>query len=266
MAAGVGLRWSADADVAVVGPVTGRAELAVSGTDAASAIALVDALVEPGPDRRLEPGSASRLAVADRDRVLVQVHLDLYGESIVTTLTCRGCGERFDLDFRLDALAAHCRPTQADPGSAGPPWRVGDLEFRPLTGDDELAVLGEADPAGALFRRVTAPPTPERPVSAPAGDEVREEVAAALARLTPPVAAPIGAVCPECEAQQSVEFDVQGFLLARILGERPRLWRSVHLIAAAYHWSRREILDLSRPEREAYADAVLASTPRVRSR
>ena len=263
MAAPVGLRWSADADVAMVGPVTGRAELVVTGTDAASAIALVDALLEPGPGCRVEPGSASRLAVADRDRVLVQVHLDLYGERIVTTLTCRGCGERFDLDFRLDELATHCQPSPPVPGPAGPPWRVGDLEFRPLTGDDELAVLGEHDPAEALFRRVTTPPAAQRRT---VGDEIREDVAEALARLTPPIAAPVGGDCPECGAPQAAEFDVQSFLLARILGERARLWRTVHLIAAAYHWSREEILGLARPEREAYADAVLASIPRVRVR
>lgn len=263
MATHVELRWSADAGVVVVGAMTGLAELAVTSTGAASAIALVDALLEPGPGHRLGPGSASRLAVADRDRVLVRVHLDLYGPIIATTLTCRGCGERFDLDFRLDDLAAHCEPTDpyapASTAAADEVWRVGDLEFRPLTGDDELAVLGKREPADALFHRVTR-------TASGVDDDARGDVADALARLTPPVAAPIGAGCPECGAHQTAEFDVQRFLLTRMLGERPRLWRSVHLIATAYHWSRAEILALTREERETYADAVGDSTRRARLR
>jgi hypothetical protein len=258
MAAVVAFRWSAGVDSALVGELTGHAELAVAGVDSASAVALVDALLQPGPGPRFAPpGSARTLAVADRDRVLVRVHLDLYGAGIATTLACRSCDERFDLDFRLDELAEHCEPEPDD--SAGDHlWRVGDLEFRPLTGDDELAVLGDRDPATALFRRVTE--------GHEASLDTRGDVGEALGRLAPPVAAAIGAECPECGASQSVDFDVQGFLLARILGERGRLWRSVHQIAATYHWSRADILELGRQERETYADAASSPVRRTRVR
>jgi len=94
----------------------------------------------------------------------------------------------------------------------------------------------------------------------------RAGVAEALARLSPPVAAPIGAPCPECGTAQTVEFDIQGFLLARILRDRPRLWRAVHLIASAYHWSRVEILALTREERATYVDALVATSRRARLR
>jgi hypothetical protein len=255
MVAVVALRWSAGLDAAVLGETTGRAELAVTGPDSRSAIALVDAVLEAGPGPAYaQPGSARFLAVADRDRLLVRVHQDLYGDRIATTRTCRGCGERFDLEFRLDELVRHCEPDPA--ADRGDSWRIGDLEFRPLTGDDELAVLGDRDPAEALFRRVTT----EARTEAGAQPDARPAVGDALGRLAPPVAAPIGAECPECGSGQSADFDVQGFLLARILGERARLWRSVHLIAATYHWPRADILALGRRERETYVEAITAAS------
>lgn len=261
MPAVVDLRWSADADQAVLGEPTGEAELAVQDTGAASALALVDAVLVAPPvavGRCAAPGTARRLAVADRDRVLVQVHLDLYGPRITTTLACRGCAQRFDLDFRLDELAAHCDPGTAQPGAASAVgaarWRIGDVEFRPVTGDDELAALADHDPAEALLRRVTD----ENPASPPH----RAVVGEALAVLTPSVCAPIDAPCPECGTRAPVEFDVQHYLLARILAERPRLWRSVYLLASSYHWSRSDILALCRSEREAYVAAITASTTR----
>ncbi len=262
MGAVVGLRWSGDVGTAVVGEVTGHAELAVVGVGSESAIALVDAVLAPSAGAgSAAPGTARSLAVADRDRILVRIHLDLYGAQIATTQTCRACGERFDLDFRLDDLAAHCEPDVGEPDpSADARWRLGDLEFRPLTGDDELAVLGDRDPARALFRRVTEGATLEDP-----GPGTRADVAEALALLAPPVATTIAAACPECGAAQPVEFDVQRFLLARLLAERPLLWRTVHRIAAAYHWSRDEILGLGRAEREAYAEVILAGS-RARAR
>jgi len=255
MVAEVVLRWSAGLDAAVLGETTGRAELGVTGPDSRSAIALVDAVLQPGPrPSYAPPGSARSLAVADRDRVLVSVHQDLYGDHIATTLTCRGCGDRFDLDFRLDELVSHCEPEPADPQDE--PWRIGDLEFRPLTGEDELAVLGDQDPGEALFRRVTA----DADAASGPPHQARPDVADALGRLAPPVAAPIGAACPECGAGQSVDFDIQGFLLARIMGDRLRLWRAVHQIAATYHWARADILALGRRERETYAEAITASS------
>lgn len=245
MAPVVRLRWSTGVDVAVLGAVTGQAELAVSDTGTRSAIALVDALLLDAGDRAARPGSARRLAVADRDRILVQVHLDLYGPTVDSTLTCRSCGEPYDLRFRLDELAAHCdTPDDAGP----PPWQLGGIEFRSLTGEDELAVLGDADRADALMRRVV-----EEPDQA---DDLRDSIADALGRLTPSVAAPIGAACPECGAHQTADFDVQRYVLTRLLGEQRRLWQSVHVIAATYHWSRAEILSLPRREREAYVDAI----------
>lgn len=253
----VELRWSAGAALAAVGDLTGRAELAVTDTGPASAIALVDAVLVPAGPRSVVAGAARQMAAADRDRVLVRVHLDVYGPTVATTLVCRACGERFDLDFRIDDLALHCAPGPSDGAIAvdgAMAWRIGDVEFRPVTGDDELAVLGEADGGQALLQRVIGPL-----VVAPGVDGLRATVGAALARLTPPVSAPIGARCPECGDSQTVEFDIQRFLLSRLLSERARLYRVIHLLASTYHWSRDAIVDLPRREREAYVEAITSA-------
>jgi hypothetical protein len=233
--------------VALVGEFTGVAELAVTDTGARSAIALVDAVLAPGGSGVVAPGDGRSLAVADRDRILVQIYLEMYGPVVDSTLTCGTCRSRFDLDFRLDELAAHCDP---DPDDEAPPWRVGDIEFRPLTGADELAVLGDADPDAALFRRV---------VVGERDDADRSAVADELASRTPPVSAPIGAICPECDEEQQVDFDVQRYLLARLLGERRRTLGAFHSIAATYHWSRQEIVALTRDEREVYVEMIGAA-------
>lgn len=251
----VRLRWSGPMTTACVGDVTGAAELAVVETGVRSAIALVDEVLVPGGPSSVCPGDAASLASADRDRILVQVYLDVYGPVVDTTVTCRECGEKFDLDFRLDELAAHCEPVE--PVEA-PPWSISGVQFRPLTGVDELAVLGDADIAASLLRRVAVAPEADVDVAG-----ARDDVAAALARLTPPISAPIGATCPECGVQHELEFDLQRYLLTRLLGERAQLLHSVHLIATTYHWSRAEIVALGRRERHHYSTAI-GSTARAR--
>lgn len=242
----ISLRWSAPAELAVVGPVDGLAELAVLDTTARSAIALVDSVVVSEMPDSLRPGGANELATADRDRILAAIYLDRYGARIEATLTCRTCHDPFDLDFRLDELVTHCDPAGAiDP----PPWPVQGVELRPVTGVDELAAQGRPDPADALVRRLVGDP--------PAGDEgLRALIADELSRRTPPVAAPIGASCPACGELAEVEFDIQRYLLGRLLGERAELFRDVHVIASTYHWSRAEILALIPEERRHYGQSI----------
>ena len=80
--------------------------------------------------------------------------------------------------------------------------------------------------------------------------------------LAPIMDIELAASCAECGHVHTVEFDIQSYLLGALLGERRRLMREVHRIAAFYGWSLDEILSLERTERRQLVDLIEDETPR----
>lgn len=231
--------------VVSLGPVTGWSQEAVTEPSSAAAMALVDTLMDQTGNRSV---SAGDLAIADRDRLLAAVYVELYGNRVETTLTCGACHQLFDLDFSLVELIDHCEPVLDPTDSAN--WTLNGWELRPPTGTDQLSVA-ELDPgkaAVALLERVC----PQ------AGVDRRQEVAERLEQVAPTISAPVGAVCPECGHDHAVTFDIESYLLRKLTLERQPLLGEVHLLASTYGWSRDEILSLPRSDRHSLAAMIEA--------
>jgi hypothetical protein len=239
----VSLRHLTSGPLAVVAlrEPNGRDEMAVEGVDTRSAVALLERLLNrAGP----EPLRAAQLSARDRDALLAALHRQLWGDRIVATLTCIACASRFDLSFDLSAVQRHV----ADPASA---WRAtGDghvardgAAYRVPTAEDELTVIfgSAAEAATRLAARCGATPPDV------------ETAAAALQAAAPIIDIDLNARCTECAHEQSAHFDVQSFVLQRLLNERAALLTEIHLLAELYGWSLREILALARSTRRALA-------------
>jgi len=203
----------------------GQDELSVLGVDTLSAVELLDRLVEGTPHPN---PPVLQMVARDRDALLAALHRLCWGDRIEATLRCP-CGEPFDMDFRLSDLQKQLRENQQDMEH---PWRVPVAE-------DELAVaaLPAKEAVRALARRC--------------GVDDLEAAAQCLDVLAPILDVDLQATCPECGRSQSTRFDVQSYLLQRVLGERENLLDDVHILASCYGWSLGEILDLPRGTRQS---------------
>ena len=73
-------------------------------------------------------------------------------------------------------------------------------------------------------------------------------------------------VCPDCDTDQQVRFEMQRFFGRALALERRFLNHEVHQLARAYGWHRSEILAMSREDRRAHVRMVLAERlPRHRT-
>jgi hypothetical protein len=230
--------------------LTGADEMAVDGTGSRAALSLL-ARVATVSDGRA-PG---RLAAGDRDRLLACVYRRTWGDAIRSTLACRACAARFDLGFSLRALQEHldAGAAQAEPRADREFLEAGGERIVVPCADDELAAARQAAPVEAL----AAAACPETAFPA-------ATVAARLEALAPILDLELLAACAECGHEQAVEFDLQSFLLARLLNERALLTRDIHVLASAYRWSFPDILALPRPQRQAQVAMVEAAQSRAR--
>lgn len=230
---------------------------ALSGADElaaeAGALALLDRLLVAS-SRAIRPGEAARLPVADRDRLLVALQRDLFGDRIEADAPCRACNRPFAVVFSLAALVDGQRAPRPEgvegPDAAGH-YRLGEVAFRLPTCEDLDTVLGlpREDARATLLARCIVEGTG-------AGREA--EIETAMAMLGPTLDTDIETTCPHCATPQGVRFAIDRYLLGCLANERRFLLQETHRIARAYGWSHQAIMALARRDRQDYVRLIEA--------
>jgi hypothetical protein len=251
------LRSSPQARVLRLRELNGFDERSVDDISTDTAIRLLDALV-CADTAGSAVQSVADLTASDRDRLLAAVYKAAFGDSIESTLTCRRCGNRFELQFSLAELLATIERNhdglEADRYPDDTYRLPGTPRFRLPTGHDEraVAILPFAEAERELLRRCVVDGPAENP----------EAVQEALGRVAPLIDVDLVARCVECGAEHAVHFDIQSYLLLALANGHRRLIVDVHRLAAAFHWNLGEILSLPRGDRRALVDLVETDVPR----
>lgn len=227
--------------------VCGTDELAIENTSIQTLLGFLESLLHRSTaDNKIH---AAQIVVSDRDRLLALLYISMYGDKIESTLHCRNCGQKFDLDFSLRELLTHYYTVPASISDNGRFEVEPGISFRLPTGEDEILATGSSikQAEQLLLERCLL----DGNIAADS-----EKVQSKMAALAPVLNLKMEAHCPECEHSQEVQFDMQSFFLAKIKQERPLLIREIHSIASQYHWSQQEILELPRKIRKQYAALI----------
>lgn len=213
----------------------GNDELTVDGVDTRSAVQLLD--------RLMTPALASGLSASDRDGLLATLHRTLWGDRIVSSLRCSACHADYDLSFTLSALQhsvwQDAAPVQIDAprhlrDEQGMSWHLPDA-----AAEEAAALQGPQAGREALMALATH------------HDTQRPDMALALERMAPLLDVDLDAPCAECGHIQHARFDIQTFVLQRLLDERDTVLGDVHSLALHFGWSLTEILSLNRSLRRS---------------
>ncbi len=227
----------------------GHDELAVDGVDTRTAVQLLG--------RLLDADEAADLSASDRDAALAALHRALWGDRIVATLRCAACEAMFDLSFELSALQRQLGQA-GEAGRVSAPREVEDAQgvhWHLPSADEEDAAAQFGLEAGRA--RLLAQVCADVPADAQA-------VSARLEALAPLLDVDLDAECTECGHAQRVRFDVQSFVLQRLLDERDSVLGEVHALASGYGWSLQEILSLPRSLRRSQVQRLTAAASAFR--
>jgi len=220
----------------------GRAELLAEPDAPGAAGALLAALLVEADGT---PVAMPDLLATWQDRALAALFEREFGGRIECRSRCGACGEAYEFGFALGEMrtAQDAAATLIGlvPDGEGY-WRLADgSRLRPPTLGD---LADRPDPAALLAA-----------LGGGAGDTALAE--AALEVGAPLLSGEVEAVCPECEAAQTLDFDIGRYLVESLAGERPLLIRETHLIASRYGWSHEAIMALPRRDRRAYAQLII---------
>jgi hypothetical protein len=243
-------------------PLTGEDEAFLLDLGASSpparrtTLLLARCLARLGPWTEAVPAEAVReLTVGDREALLLQLRSLSLGDRMQCVLRCPdpACGEQMDLDVDvrdlLDPPYPHAAPWYEESfEESGTTWKV---RFRLPTGADqeETAGLARTDVAAAarlILRNCVESPEEDLPPA------VAERLGARMAELDPQAELALQLTCPACGRDFSSQLDAASYFFQELTGAAVGLWREVHRLALAYHWSEPEILRLTGRKRRLY--------------
>ena len=216
----------------------GDDELALGGVDTRAAVQLLDRLaLQP-------PCPSAQLSAGDRDQLLAALHRALWSDRIVSTLSCPACGAAYDVSFELSALqrslAEQSEPATVEAARALRTTAGERFELSAVDREEAAALRGPSAGAAWLAAAVTG-----------AADADPDAVGPRLDAVAPIIDVDLDTRCAECEHPQLARFDLQGFVLQRLLDERDGVLDDLHALAAGYGWSLPDILALPRSLRRS---------------
>ncbi|GIH14154.1 T4 family baseplate hub assembly chaperone [Rugosimonospora africana] len=140
-----------------------------------------------------------------------------------------------------------------------------EVVFRLPDGSDQEALSdrlarNEAEALTALLTRCVlrigtgGPPDADR--IARLSTVARAEIEEHMRRVAPRVEQTMEARCAECGRTFVAPFDIQRFFLGQLRTDGRLLYQEVHYLAYHYHWSEREIMDMTRDKRRTYIEVL----------
>ena len=235
-----------------------------SGALACRVTALLARLVQRvGPIDEVTPETIGGLTVGAREALLLHARRLALGNRLSSVVRCPddACGALMDLDLDVhDLLTAPY--TEAAPEhetrveTAAGAYRV---RFRLPTGADQEEAAREATlerGAAVILRRTVGAieraghPVDEIP------PEVAEHVSACMAELDPQAQLSLRSACPSCGKSFNTALDTATYFFQEMSARFQRMFRDVHLLARAYHWTEPAILALPFEHRRAYVRLI----------
>lgn len=206
------------------------------------------------------------LSVGDRDYVLVKLREVTFGPRMSRVLTCPydRCRALMDLDLMVGDFSIGERPTEPshclrldDAGDGA----MLEIEFRVPRGRELELISAQATTSIDELRdqllhwcvvRVAAVEDGSESSFSALSSTSKQALAAAIEKAGPRVELELELVCPECSRTFDVAFDPASMLLEDVGAGRAAFERELHLLALHYHWSPRDLLELTRPRRQRY--------------
>lgn len=204
------------------------------------------------PDR--QPTELCEWSVGERDRRLLQLRQQLFGNQASMTTQCEGCKQPIEFSLALDDLILDQPATTGTLSAELDEWRT---TFRVPSAGDMIAI--QTVPAAArrkdLMKRCILAIEQQAEKVVEIEDlppALVERVIAAMARADQQAEIDIGLTCDECGNRWSDRFDIGSFLWRELNDWAQKLLLQVHCLAKAYGWTQEEVLKLSRWRRQVY--------------
>lgn len=213
------------------------------------------------PEREI--GALAELSIGQRDALLLRLREVTFGPALTGVVDCPACQERIEIALNTAELDMQtAKPTFATTSTMGTAIEAGDyvLQLRPPNSQDVIAAsrLEISSARLAILRRciLSAERAGARIEPSDVPTAVLEIADERLAERDPQADVRLRLVCPVCEHDSTMIFDIASFFWHEIDAWACRILREVHTLASAYGWTEEAILALTPFRRQCYLELV----------
>ena len=198
----------------------------------------------------------AELAIGQRDSILFGLYETTFGPEVAGLATCPNCGEHLETNFNVADVRVEANDTN---GVLFLNCEGYEVRIRLPNSFDLISISGIKDlEAGkdALLKRCLIE------IRDGSGEvsfdqipsEIEEAIAESMEDADPQGNVKVNLSCPSCECQWQVVFDILSFIWDEINAWSQRTLRDVHVLAKAYGWSERDILEMTSYRRQIYLE------------
>jgi hypothetical protein len=227
---------------------------------------------------------ARNLLIADRQYLLLKLREATFGERVQATIVCTNqeCANRMDIDFSINDVPV-TESTEKGPvyemklsPEAAPLDATGraytQVSFRLPNGEDQELITpvlarDEARASQMLLERcvqkIGANGLLDEVGISQLSPLARMEIERQMEAIAPQIELTMEGECPECGHEFAVPFDLERFFINELRTSLDLLYREVHYLAYHYHWSEREIMEMSRLKRRRYIQVLADEIERL---
>ena len=196
----------------------------------------------------------AELCVGDRQYLMAQLGALIDDDPIWLTVQCANCEELFDITFQLSELPV--KPA----GAHFPRWQlqtsVGKAWVRVPNGIDQEVVansIEEVDSLKELLKQIICPVDTGQELHV---DQLTQEdlelIESTVETMSPEMTLNATGACPHCEHINQVPINPY-LCIERSAND---LLSQIHILAATYGWSEKQILGLPRQRRHTYLKLI----------
>lgn len=190
------------------------------------------------------------LDVQQRDRLLLEVRRNTFGDRMELLSECRHCAAELEIEISTTAMLAVEPASSHEIDVDG--WH---LEFRlPTSVDLAAAVETGADIFVSCIQICRADGFDRDPGELPTA--IRQTVEDAMAKAAPAADIELMVDCAECGETEALTFDIGQVLWREVAARAQQLLAEIVVLARAFGWNEPTILALSPQRRRAYLEAV----------
>jgi hypothetical protein len=270
-------------------PLTGQEEELLSNAEKAVTAVLVTQILSRcvariGDIAPVTEEIARSLLVGDRQYLLLKLREATFGDIVQSTVNCpwSDCGEKVDIDFSLENVpvktstfkgpiyTAELSPETAFVDEQGDQHRK--IKFRLPNGGDQEALsslivtnetLAQTKLLERCIKKIGPCKNPGTDIISRLSPKARMEIEKQMDKVAPKVELTFDANCPECQRQFPLPFALQDFFIGELSISQELLYREVHYLASHYHWSEREIMQMTRNKRRKYIEVLADEIERL---
>lgn len=198
-----------------------------------------------------DPEQIAALSIGERDARLLQLREWIFGSRLLNMAYCPHCAEQVEWETSVQQL--RLQPClQTDTTASRSLETAGyTIHYRLPSTLDICAAYTNAD---ALLQRCIVEIQPGGIQSLP--EDVTAALMQRMSEEDPQADIRILLSCPACRHQWEALFDIASYLWAEVHQWALRLLQEVSLLARAFGWSEKDILNMSAQRRQLYLEMI----------